>query len=484
MERLAQALIESAPDAIVVVDALGQILFANQAIGRMFGYGPGELVGKPVEVLVPGDRRAAHVTARQGFQRAPRVREMGATLDLLGQRADGSRFPVEIMLSPVTGDPRAHAVAVVRDVSRRRRAEGEARLWKRVADLSAVGVAVVPGDAGAVVAANPAFAAMHGFPMDELIGLPAELLVVDVERAAMGDLLVALGAGGHAVVRQRRLRRDGTSFPASVDVTVTSDRDPEHPDAILHVQDLTEEVRDDAERDRLLREAHASLAAREELVAIASHDIRSPLSGIRLQLQNVRHRLRKTDAPIADWTGERLGQIEESIDHLFGLLDSLLERHRREVGTLEFQYEEVDVAHLIHRIAVRMRPQFEQAEASLEVDADEQVVGRWDRLRVEQALTNLLVNALSYAAGAAVEIRVRRAGPRVEVAIVDRGPGIEPARLATLFDRGAGDGRPGSYGLGLWIAHRIVEAHGGEILVESETGRGTSFTVVLPLAPG
>jgi len=483
MHRLANAMIDSAPDGIVVVDALGQILFVNQAVGRMFGYGRGELVGKPVEVLVPEARRAAHVTARQGFQRSPRIREMGATLDLLGQRADGSRFPVEIMLSPVSGDDQAHAVAVVRDVSRRRRAEGEARLWKRVSDLSGVGVAVVPGEAGAVIAANPAFAAMHGFPMDELIGLPAELLVLDTERAVQREAIAALGAGGHVVLHQTRLRRDGTTFAANVDVTVTSDRDAEHPDAIVHVQDLTEEMRAAAERDRLLREAHASLAAREELVAIASHDIRSPLSGVRLQLQNVRHRLRKTDAPVAEWTGERLGHIEDTIEHLFGLLDSLLERHRREVGTLEFSYEEVDLADLVHRIAARMAPQFHQAEVELSVRADEQVIGRWDRLRLEQALTNLLSNALAYGGGAPVEVVVERDGAHAEVTITDHGPGIDPERVASLFERGAGDERPGSYGLGLWIAHRIVEAHDGDILVDTEAGRGSSFTVVLPL-PG
>jgi PAS domain S-box-containing protein len=355
--HVAEAIVDAAPDGIVTVDARGEIAYVNRALEQLFGYTRAELIGQPIELLLPQESRAGHVSSRNTYLQNPRTREMGADISLSGRRKDGTVFPVEIMLSPIDGDERARAVAVVRDVTRRRRAEEE--------------------------------------------------------------------------------------------------------------------------RARLIQEAQASLVAREELVAIASHDLRSPLSGVKLQLQALERRVGKLqDVVSAAWLAERIHLVDDTIDHACGLLDSLLERHRREAAALEFQREELDLAALAKRVAVRLEPQFTHVGSTLHVTAAADVYGRWDGLRMEQAITNLLGNALRFAGALPVELLVIANPASAEIVVRDQGPGIAPDVLAQLFQRGATSG--GGYGLGLWIVKQIVEAHGGEVRVESTLGAGTTFKVVLP----
>ncbi|HME03847.1 MAG TPA: PAS domain S-box protein, partial [Solirubrobacteraceae bacterium] len=142
-----QELLESAPDGVVLVDAQGQIKLVNRRTEELFGYEPGELIDREVELLVPGRLRAEHLAHRGGYVAEPRRREMGAGLELYGRRKDGSEFPVEISLSPMQADGDLLVIAIVRDVSERRAAELERMelgleqaALRRVATLVARGV--------------------------------------------------------------------------------------------------------------------------------------------------------------------------------------------------------------------------------------------------------------------------------------------------------------------------------------------------------
>ena len=118
-------LLESAPDAVVLVDAHGKIKLVNRRTAELFGYEPDELIDREVELLVPNRFRAGHLPHRAGYVANPRTREMGAGLELYGRRRDGSEFPVEISLSPMQAEGDEMVIAIVRDVSERRAAERE-----------------------------------------------------------------------------------------------------------------------------------------------------------------------------------------------------------------------------------------------------------------------------------------------------------------------------------------------------------------------
>src|SRR6266511_5130973 len=135
-DRKFRALLESAPDSIVIVDREGRIAIVNQQVEQMFGYGRDELIGQPVEILVPERFRAPHVADRDGYIASPRTRPMGAGLELFARRKDGSELPVEISLSPLQDPDGMLVTSIVRDVSDRKRVEGQLRDAARELQLS------------------------------------------------------------------------------------------------------------------------------------------------------------------------------------------------------------------------------------------------------------------------------------------------------------------------------------------------------------
>ena len=132
LSELSRALLESASDGILLVDGTGRIILVNAAATRMFGYSRTELMGQPLEILLPERIRGAHIAHRAGYFAAPRVRPMGIGLDLSGRRKDGSEFPLEISLSHVGSDDGMVAMAFVTDITVRKRGEAESRRQREV----------------------------------------------------------------------------------------------------------------------------------------------------------------------------------------------------------------------------------------------------------------------------------------------------------------------------------------------------------------
>jgi signal transduction histidine kinase len=165
---------------------------------------------------------------------------------------------------------------------------------------------------------------------------------------------------------------------------------------------------------------------------------------------------------------------------LTGLVDRLLDVSRISAGKLVLDLETLDLAEVARDVAGR----FSGAESRITIDASAAIHGRWDRLRVEQVITNLLSNAVTYGEERPVAITVRRVGEHAEIVVRDQGIGIAPEALGRIFERfeRAASGRQyGGLGLGLWIVRQLVEAMDGSISVESDLGRGATFTVQLPV---
>ncbi|MCP5278353.1 MAG: PAS domain S-box protein [Thiobacillus sp.] len=242
--RLAEAqkrfrlVVEANANGLLVVDDKGAIQMANPALERMFGYEPGELIGKPMEILVPESERAGHEQKRSGYMRAPEARPMGAGRDLVGQRKDGSRVPIEISLSSFMEDGRRYVDAVVADISARK--EIEERLQHREAHLRMLldtnpnGLLVVD-ERGNIQMVNTTLEAMFGYEPDELLGKPIEILVPEAatghQAAFSGDM------PRHPVVtmlgRQHFLqghRKDESTFPIEMNLSGFNE------DGKLHIQ--------------------------------------------------------------------------------------------------------------------------------------------------------------------------------------------------------------------------------------------------------
>ena len=257
---------------------------------------------------------------------------------------------------------------------------------------------------------------------------------------------------------------------------------------------------EEARAQLLLREqtaraqAEETARAREEFLSIASHELKTPLTTLKGSAQLLERQLDKP-ALARDALTRSLDRLLGQVDRLEALIGDLLDASRLQQSRLALRLEAVDLAGLARQVVERFLPAVEEAAAhTLVLDAPAPVVGRWDADRLDQVLTNLVSNALKYSPqGGEVRVAVRavrravQAGEEAEITVRDQGVGIPPAEQATLFEpfvRGsAARGIAVGTGLGLYITARFVARHGGTIAVESAPGRGSTFTVRLPLAP-
>jgi signal transduction histidine kinase len=178
-------------------------------------------------------------------------------------------------------------------------------------------------------------------------------------------------------------------------------------------------------------------------------------------------------------------KLRQHAQRLNQLLVHLLDVSRISKGLLELQYELVDLAQLVRELVGRYEEMLAVVGCSAHVSASQPVMGKVDRLRLEQVLTNLLTNAMKYAPGKPLELEVRQEGADVLVSVKDQGPGIPRETLERIFhrfERASGRHHRESLGLGLYIARQIARAHGGELVVDSHLGQGTRFTLRLPSA--
>jgi PAS domain S-box-containing protein len=235
---------------------------------------------------------------------------------------------------------------------------------------------------------------------------------------------------------------------------------------------------------RLYREATDAIKVRDEFLSIAGHELKTPLAALLLQSSSLLRLLRREGAIDRARLEERLEKTVAHGGRLERLIDQLLDVSRITSGRLRLDREETDLVTVAEEVIARFGEESARVASPIELQVQGAVRGVWDRQRLDQVLTNLLSNALKYGAGQPVQVRLASAARcLVTMTVQDRGIGIDPQhqrRIFERFERAVSDRSYGGLGLGLWIARQIVDAHGGEIQVQSEPGQGAAFTVRLP----
>ena len=219
---------------------------------------------------------------------------------------------------------------------------------------------------------------------------------------------------------------------------------------------------------------------RDDFLAIASHELRTPLAAMLLQLESLQRVVVKNpNVPVSS----RLAKVASSGRRLERLVEQLLDVTRITTGNLQLDPEPVDLTEVVRDVVARFTDASTKVHSLIAVTGDANVRGCWDRMRIDQVVTNLIGNALKYGQGKPVEVDVHAEQDAV-LSVIDHGIGIDRALKDRIFDKfeRAVEGREfGGFGLGLWITRQIVEASGGEIDVRSERDRGAAFIVRLPL---
>ena len=241
---------------------------------------------------------------------------------------------------------------------------------------------------------------------------------------------------------------------------------------------------------RLYQHAQEAIRARDQLWGVARHELRTPLSSLGLQLQ-LAERLAQQQPGGEDAISRVLPKIQAArrqVERLSNLISELLDTTRAQAGRLELKCEEVDLPALVRELAERHRQEAAHAGSTLHVSAPARLTGYWDRSRLEQVVVNLLTNAIKYGEGKSIHVSVKQLDTAAAcLEVRDEGMGIEPESLERIFqpfERTREARKRGGLGLGLFIVRQLVEAHGGTIQVDSRPGRGSTFTVELPLVPG
>jgi PAS domain S-box-containing protein len=239
--------------------------------------------------------------------------------------------------------------------------------------------------------------------------------------------------------------------------------------------------------DRKKKEEALALAvsARDEFFMVASHELRTPLTCLKLQLQVLECDL-KSDFPEA-FASERIhsGLLKqrEQILRITQIIDNILDFSKMTEKIPKLQLEQFDLCEMVKEVLERLKLTTQSSGVEVRFTPEEEVVGTWDRFRLEQVLINLLINAIRYGERRPIHVYVSREGQLASLSVVDQGKGIkaeDQLRIFERFERAAEDSESGM-GLGLYISKNIIRAHGGEILLESEYGMGSKFSVVIPV---
>ncbi len=490
-DELLGAISADASDAAAyVVDREGRVVRWSGAAERITGWASDEVVGRPLAVVYsPEEVRAG----RPGCELEQAAAEGRAVEEGARVRPDGTRWFARVETVPIRdGEGRLVGyTSIVRDVTERRRLEdalreSEARFRALAEEAREYAVFLVDPE-GRVAAWNATAERLVGWHGEEILGRPLDVLHPDEDVRAgrpRRELAEALAAGrreGHGL----RVRRDGSRFWARSVLAPRRDAGGELLGYAVVLRELTAERRAEVDRQRLAR-AEEALRSRDEFLTIASHELNTPLASLRLQIGALRRAMRR-GAVAPEAAALRIEAVERSSERLASLVDALLEVTRLSAGRVALHLEELDVAALVDRVAARMLGQLARAGCELRLRTPGPVRARWDRERVERVVAGLLANAQKYGAGRPVELVLTQADGRVRIQVHDHGIGIpveHQHRIFHRFERAVSARHYGGFGLSLWAARRVVEAHGGTIAVESRPGQGSTFAVELPAVTG
>jgi PAS domain S-box-containing protein len=475
-------LLEAAPDAIVGVNTGGNIAIVNAQAEKLFGYERDELIGEPIEILVPLGARDRHPEHRARYLSDPHPRPMGGGMELAARRKDGSEFPAEISLSALDTDDGMLVSAAIRDGTDRRQA----------AIISSSSDAIISQTLdGAITTWNPAAARMYGYEAVDILGRNIDVLIPAENRVRERALLASVAAGQHVAEYEAvRIRADGTR----IDIARTASPILDAAGVVIGVstiaRDITERTRAAAERRSLEDRLNQSqrLESLGQLAGGIAHDFNNLLAVILNYATFVAEEIPEHAPARAD-----LDQIRIAAERAAGLTHQLLIFGRRET----IQPEILDLNAAVTEVQTLLsRTIGEHVDLVVRAAPDlPSVIG--DRGQLEQVLVNLAVNArdampdggtLTIETSAATideeSARLRpglRAGHYVTLAVSDTGSGMSPEVIGHAFEpffttKPKGEGT----GLGLATVYGIVTEAGGAVVLYSEGGLGTTVRVYLP----
>ena len=517
---LVQTILNTVVDGLVTVNANGGIVETNNpAIELMFGFTGPELLGKPLSMLIPELDQNQHNLSLEYYGASDEARAMGVGREVVGQRKDGSTFPLEIAVSEMTLRGQRYFTGILRDISTRKAAEAALRkagaLQKAIFD-SANFSSIATDAKGVIQIFNVGAERMLGYAAAEVMDqrTPADISDPQELIARAKSLSLELGRnispGFEALVFKASrgivdiydltyIRKDGSRVPAVVSVTALRD-DLDHiigylligTDNTARQQVEAERVRVDlvlknknVELERARRVADHANQAKSDFLSGMSHELRSPLNAILGFAQL----LESGTPPPTPAQVASIGQILKGGWYLLELINEILDLALIESGRLSMSLEPTSLQDVLQDCQAMIEPLAQQKGVHLKfAPVDNACFVRADRTRLKQVLVNLLSNAIKYnRANGTAEVSYQAcANGRLRISVRDSGEGLSSAKIAQLFQPfnrlGQETGSEEGTGIGLVVSRRLVELMEGEIGVTSTVGEGSVFWFELAAA--
>ena len=473
-------LLHAAADAAIVTDGDGRIVFVNRGAETLFGYSAEELVGRAVEMLMPEDRRDQHEKYRRRYADSPRARPLLSGLDLYGLRKDGTRFRAEIALTPVNTDAGLLVASTIRELN----AGDESEAYFRTMLETAPDAMIIVDERGRIAIVNRQAEDMFGYTRAELLGHEVEMLLP--ERVREDHLQHRAGYAGNPELRPMGpgldlfgRRKDGSEFPVEISLSPVKTSSGTFVSSVI--RDVTQRRRMEHEIIAARQAAERAQKANTAFLAAASHDLRQPVQALSLLNGALRRTVKDERAR------EMIDSQEHSLTAMTNLLNSLLDISRLDAGAVTPEIEEFPMQRVIDRLSAEFGRQ--ASHKGLEFSAEPcAVTVRSDPNLLSEIIQNLVSNAIRYTDSGGVQMVCECGGDVCRLEVVDTGIGIEADQLEDIFKEFHQTKTPGSstegFGLGLAIVRRMADLLGHQIAVESEPGRGSVFSVSVPIVDG
>ncbi|MDP3090032.1 MAG: PAS domain S-box protein [Nitrospira sp.] len=478
---------ESSYVGMLMVADDGRITLANPQIEQTFGYRRDELIGQPVEILLPKRFRTTHHGQRMSFVASGASRPMAKGRELYGCRKDGREFPLEIGLTPVN-TPQGHQVlASITDITDRKKSEASRFRLQQAVNHAQDGTALLD-DTGEYIYMNPAHAAIYGYTVDELLGHSWKDLYHSEWASMIEQLyLPVLHADGQWQGEVVGKKKTGDAFHVDLSLTLLEEPGTGRQTILCTCRDIT--LRKRMERDLITAKeaAEAGIRTKSEFLATMSHEIRTPMNGV-IGMTGL-----LLDTPLTPEQREYAETVRRSGEALLAIINDILDFSKIEAGKLALEIIEFDLRTTVEETLDLLAEPAQRKDLEVVglVDGAVPADVKGDPGRLRQILTNLLGNAIKFTERGEVvlALSVLKESDRsvtLRFTVTDTGVGITPEGRARLFQSfsqadGSTTRRFGGTGLGLAISKQLVELMRGEIGADSLPGSGSTFWFTIEL---
>jgi len=479
--------LKAAPIAAVMADHLGKIVLVNAETERIFGYTQAELLGQPVELLVPQNLRDLHRDHRQRFHANPQGIPMHGR-DLFAQRKDGTEFPVEIGLNLAETPEGTRTIASIVDVTERRHAE-ELRKEAARANSNLAAIVEFSEDAivgkdmeGVVTSWNAAAQNLFGYTRQEMVG-QSTARITPTGRLDEEEAILARISRGESIrhFETQRFNKNGDLIDLSVTISAIRDAEGNIVGTSRVARDITQDKRAQAELVKRTEELARSNRDLEQFAYVASHDLHEPLRAVAGSVALLQRR----------YTGKLDAKADEFITHavegaarMQRLIDDLLAFSR--VGSRGGEFRITAAQSALDDAMKNLRQAIQESGAEITFDQLPELTA--DPSQLTMLFQNLLGNAIKFHGTNPPRIHVsaERQESQWVLSVKDHGIGIDPKyfdRIFNIFQRLHTRLEYPGTGVGLAICKRIMERHNGSICVESTPGECTTFLCAFPAEP-